>query len=278
MIKNDPYGDLSDKDFKQISDYIYDNYGILLYPKKKLLVKSRLQKRIKKLNLNTYSEYCKYLLNNEDESVEMIDRISTNKTDFFREVSHFHYLREEILKGSSPAINTKGLKIWSAACSSGQEPYSLAMMLEDISNTKKFNFEIMASDISISMLKTAKTAIYPFALINQIPDNYIRKYLLKSKDNSKAQFRIAPEIRSKTKFFFHNLLADKVKYPYNFDVIFCRNTLIYFDRETQAKVISKLLNKLNNNGLLFLGHSESLINMNLNLEVVYPSVYKKNYK
>jgi len=278
MITNDPYGDLSDKDFKQISDYIYDNYGILLYPKKKLLVKSRLQKRIKKLNLNTYSEYCKYLLNNEEESVEMIDRISTNKTDFFREVSHFHYLREEILKGYFKDIDTSGLKIWSAACSSGQEPYSLAMMLDDISKTKKFNFEIMASDISISMLKTAKTAIYPMQLINQIPDNYIKKYLLKSKDNSKAQFRIAPEIRSKTKFFFHNLLSDQIKYPYNFDVIFCRNTLIYFDRETQAKVISKLLNKLNNNGLLFLGHSESLINMNLDLEVVYPSVYKKNYK
>jgi len=278
MITNDPYGDLSDKDFKQISDYIYDNYGILLYPKKKLLVKSRLQKRIKKLNLNTYSEYCKYLLNNEEESVEMIDRISTNKTDFFREVSHFHYLREEILKGYFKDIDTSGLKIWSAACSSGQEPYSLAMMLEDTSGKINFKFEIMASDISISMLKTAKTAIYPLALINQIPDNYIKKYLLKSKDNSKAQFRIAPEIRSKTKFFFHNLLSDKIKYPYNFDVIFCRNTLIYFDRETQARVINKLLNKLNNNGLLFLGHSESLINMNLNLEVVYPSVYKKNYK
>lgn len=275
MIAKDPYGDLSDKDFKMISDYIYDNYGILLYPKKKLLVKSRLQTRIKLLGLNNYAEYCKYLLNNKAESVEMIDRISTNKTDFFREINHFHFLNDEISKGYFSNIKSNGLKVWSAACSTGQEPYSLAMMLSDISENDSFDFNIQATDISKSVLEKAVTAIYPMAVIGQIPEKYIKKYLLKSKNMADAKFRIAPEIRSKVNFSSHNLLEEKINFKNNFDIIFCRNTLIYFDRETQLRVINNLLSKLNNKGLLFLGHSESLINMDLKLKSVYPSVYRK---
>ncbi|PLX10419.1 MAG: chemotaxis protein CheR [Marinilabiliales bacterium] len=275
MIAKDLYGDLSDKDFKMISDYIYDNYGILLYPKKKLLVKSRLQNRIKVLQLKNYSEYCNYLINNKKESIEMIDRITTNKTDFFREVKHFYFLRDEIKKGFFDKIKSDKLKVWSAACSTGQEPYSLAMMLFDILKSEHYDFSINATDISKSVLEKAVLAIYPMALINQIPDNYIKKYLLKSKNNSEAKFRIAPEIRSKVEFSVHNLLDEKINLKHKFDIIFCRNTLIYFDRETQLKVINNLLSKLNNKGLLFLGHSESLINMDLELESVSPSVYKK---
>lgn len=274
MEYHNTYGDLSDKDFQRIGSFIYENYGINLYPHKKTLLKSRLIKRVKHLGLSSYSEYSEYLFNHEEEVIYMIDNISTNKTDFFREPSHFDFLKDHLKNVFAEKSNTD-LLIWSAGCSSGQEAYSLAMMIEDL-RPSNLNFSIYGSDISLSVLKTAKQAIYPFDLLDQIPPLYRKKYLLKSKEVTNPRFRISKELRSKIHFSFYNLLSNESFSDLKFDIIFCRNTLIYFDNETQKAVINNLINHLSNNGLLFLGHSESIINMNLKLDAVHPSVYKKN--
>lgn len=275
------YGDLSDYDFKRLSVFIYDHYGINLYPKKKLLVKSRLQKRIAHLGLKNYSEYCNFLLKSNDgleESIHMIDRISTNKTDFFRESDHFEFLANTLLTDYLKENSSTNLKIWSAGCSSGQEPYTIAMVLSEVKNKFGINFEIFASDISISMLKIANNAVYPFDQLNQIPNQYKKAYLLRSKDRKNPKFRINTTLRNKVHFFHSNLLEEQKSVKEKMDIIFCRNTLIYFDRETQRKVINNLLDKLKPNGYLFIGHSESLINMDFTLEHIFPAVYKNNNK
>ncbi len=273
------YGELKDSDFKRLSTFIYDNYGINLYPQKKVLVKSRLQKRLAKLNISSYTEYCDFVLNNEkgfQEVVHMIDRISTNKTDFFREADHFDYLADTLLKQYVSETGRKKLKIWSAGCSSGEEPYTIAMVLsEEKHNIPLFDYKIYASDISTTVLKKASKAIYSASNLADIPINYHSKYLLISKDKTKKQIRIAPNIRNKVTLFRYNLLSNKSPFNEPLDIIFCRNTLIYFDRKTQERVISSLLSNLQLGGYLFLGHSESLINTSFSLKSVFPAIYKK---
>jgi len=279
MAKNVSYGELLDSDFKRLSEFIYDNYGINLYPQKKVLVKSRLIKRLAKLNFNNYTEYCDFVLNSEQgkkEAVHMINRISTNKTDFFRESDHFDYLTDTLISQYVNQTGRKKLRIWSAGCSSGEEPYTLAMVLsEEKQNIPFFDFKIFASDISTTVLEKANKAIYDTRNLEQIPAIYHNKYLLKSKDKSKQQIRIAANIRNKVTLFRYNLLSNKKPFNQPLDIIFCRNTLIYFDRETQTDVINKLIDNLRPGGYLFLGHSESLINTNFSLESVFPAVYQK---
>ncbi|MFK5857080.1 MAG: CheR family methyltransferase [Bacteroidota bacterium] len=273
------YGELLDKDFKRLGKFIYDNYGINLYPQKQVLVKSRLQRRLSILGMSSYSEYCDYVLKHEhgkEEAIHMIDRISTNKTDFFREDDHFDYLSETLLKYYFAETGKKKLRIWSAGCSSGEEPYTIAMVLsEQKGSIPFFDFSIFASDISTTVLKKAKAAVYPESDLEEIPTVYHSKYLLKSKDKTKKQIRITSNIRNKVKFFRYNLLGSKSPFNKPVDVIFCRNTLIYFDRQTQQRVINHLISNLPIGGYLFLGHSESLINMSFPLKNVFPSVYKK---
>lgn len=279
MDRDSLYGELSDKDFKQLSEFIYVNYGINLYPHKKVLVKSRLQKRLDSLGIRTYTEYCNHVLNKDPErkeAVEMINRLSTNKTDFFREDNHFDYLTNTVINQYLSETQKKKITIWSAGCSSGEEPYTIAMVLNELKpSIPLFKYEIFASDISTSVLQKASLAVYPESVISQIPVKYHSKYLLKSKDKAQKQIRIAPDIRNNVKFFRYNLLNLKHPLKKPIDIIFCRNTLIYFDRQTQQKVVNKLINCLNHNGYLFLGHSESLINMNFPLIHVAASVYKK---
>ena len=204
MDKNKPYGDFFDSDFKQLSEFIYVNYGINLYPNKKVLVKSRLQHRLLKTGISTYKEYCNFVLNGDPdrkEAVEMINRLSTNKTDFFRESHHFDYLTQTLLPSYLPTIEGDKIVVWSAGCSSGEEPYTIAMVLDELKNNNPiFDYSIYASDISTSVLKKASTAIYPGSFISQIPVEYRNSYLLKSKDKLKNQIRISPLLRKKLNF------------------------------------------------------------------------------
>lgn len=279
MDKRLPYGELTDNDFKKLSDFIYNNYGINLYPNKKILVKSRLQKRLLHLGINSYEEYCEFVLNKDSdrkEAVEMINRLSTNKTDFFRESDHFKYITDTLLTDYLPKTVSRKLTVWSAGCSSGEEPYTIAMVLNDLKKKiPQFDYSIYASDISTSVLQKASKAIYSNTVIEQIPFNYRKNYLLKSKNKSKNEIRISPVLRNKIEFFRYNLLNSKLPFKTPLDIIFCRNTLIYFDRQTQKRVVEKLLGCLREGGYLFLGHSESLINISLPLEHVAPSVYRK---
>lgn len=279
MTKNVSYGELLDSDFKRLSKFIYDNYGINLYPQKKVLVKSRLIKRLAKLNFNNYTDYCDFVLKSEQgkkEAVHMINIISTNKTDFFRESDHFDYLTNTIINEYVNQSGRKKLRLWSAGCSSGEEPYTLAMVLyEAKQHIPFFDFKIYASDISTTVLEKASKAIYDTGTLEQIPAIYHSKYLLKSKDKSKEQIRIASNIRNKVTFFRYNILSNKNPFKYPINIIFCSNTLIYFDLKTQANVINKLMDYIRPGGYLFLGHSESLINTDFSLRSVFPAVYQK---
>jgi len=279
MINDLQYGEFRDADFKRLSTFIYDKYGINLYPKKKILVKSRLQRRLKVLGIKSYKDYCDFVINSEggaNESLFMVDRISTNKTDFFREPDHFDFLSNKLIPLYLKETKKTKIEVWSAGCSSGQEPFTLAMVLSEASRNNGFNFNIYASDISYSVLKTANRAIYNYELLGQIPTEYRSKYLLRAKDASNPKIRMAPNIRKKVHFFQHNLLfEERTTIAKKLDIIFCRNTLIYFDRPTQERVLNNLLSKLEPGGYLFLGHSESLINLDISLNHVFPSVYKK---
>ncbi len=266
-------------DFNRLSNFIQQEFGIKLSPMKKTMVEGRLQKRLRALHLNSYNEYCEYLFSNlgEQEIVPMMDLVTTNKTDFFREPGHFSLLQSGLLHELTRRSEARPFKVWSAGCSSGEEPYTLAMVLSEYALTHPFpNFHIHATDISTEVLGIATRAVYPEARVADIPLSLRQKYLLKSKDRTQTTVRIAPEIRSKVQFGVLNFMQEHYEAPNDFDIIFCRNVLIYFDKPTQEQVINKLCKHLRKNGLLFLGHSESITNMDVPLDQLKPTVFKKS--
>jgi len=267
---------LSDSDFAKLSRFIYTQYGIKMPPEKKIMLQSRLQKRLRALCIYSFKDYIDYVFggNNNDEVIHMMDVVSTNKTDFYREPAHFEFLRNTLL----PKIVTtkKQIKIWSAGCSSGPEVYTLGIELSEFANNHQgFDFSILGTDISTQMLKKAISGVYPEEMVEVIPLDLKKKYLLKSKDKAKKLVKVCDNIRKKVKFQRINFIEDQ--YPVNeqFDIIFCRNVLIYFDRETQEKVINKLCNHLKSDGIFFLGHSESITNIHVPLKQIKPTVYCK---
>ncbi len=271
---------MTEADFQKLSSFIYNNYGIKMPPEKRIMLQSRLQKRLRELNITTYKEYIDYLFSKDgmqNELYHMIDMVSTNKTDFFREPSHFEILIQKVLPNLiNEKIISGVIKVWSSASSSGEEPYTLAMVLNEFKNINpKYDFSIYATDISTRMLQKGITAVYPEERVDVIPMNLKRKYLLKSKDITKRTVRIIPALRTKVTFRRLNLMDASYGINEMFDIVFCRNVLIYFDRETQEKVISKICKNLKSGGYFFLGHSESIMNMNVPLKQVSPTVFKK---
>lgn len=247
------------------------------------MFQARLQRRLRELDLLSFDEYASTLLKNQAESAEfnlLADYISTNKTEFFREKEHFQFLSETVIpellkKGSDYEISP--MKIWSAGCSSGQEAYSIAITLEEFIHQKpvRFHYSILATDISVRMLKMANEAIYPMSQVEVLPLSQKHKYFLKSKNPNDQKVRVIKDIRDKVRVAYLNLMDSS--YPQNMlaDVVFLRNTLIYFSHDIQLKVLSKVMNNLKTGGYLFIGHSESLINMNLPILSIAPSVYVK---
>jgi len=267
---------MTDEEFKKFSSFITTNFGIKLPEIKKVMLQSRLQKRLQKLNITSFKKYFDYLFSkgNEQEIINMIDVVSTNKTDFFREPQHFTFLNDEIL----PELvrKKKEIKIWSAGCSSGEESYTLAIVLaEFLKNYKNITYSIFASDISLDILQKAANAIYKEEKVTEMPIEIKKKYLLKSKDRTKPTVRIIPELRRKVNFERINLMEEKYNVNTIFDIIFCRNVLIYFDRTNQEKIINKLCENLIVGGYFFIGHSESLLKMDLPLRQIKPTIFQK---
>ncbi len=267
---------LSDTEFAKLSKFIYTEYGIKMPPEKRIMLQSRLQKRLRALKIYSFKEYIDYVFSKEgtNEIIHMMDVVSTNKTDFYREPAHFEYLRDVILPELCEV--KKSIKLWSAGCSSGPEVYTLAMELSEFAiKNAGFDFSILGTDISTLMLKKAYSAIYVEDMVQMIPLELKRKYLLKSKDKEKKQVRVNQALRKKAKFQRVNFMDDS--YPVNeqFDIIFCRNVLIYFDRDTQEKVINKLCRHLRQGGYFFLGHSESITNIEVPLKHIKPTVYTR---
>jgi chemotaxis protein methyltransferase CheR len=268
--------------FNRLSEFIYNESGIKMPLSKKTMLEARLLKRLRSIGLKTFDEYCSYLFNPhqiDDELVHMLDVVSTNKTDFFREPQHFEYLVDQTipcLLQSSGAGLRRPLMVWSAACSSGEEPYTLAMVFEEIARKiKGFQYLILGTDISTRVLETARKGIYPEDRIIPVPMELRQKYLMRSKDKSRNAVRIVPELRARVKFRRLNFMEEDFGMREKMDIIFCRNVLIYFDRETQEKVINRLCNHLVAGGYLFTGHSETLSGMALPLATVANTVSRR---
>lgn len=272
---------LSNAEFEQLSNFIYTRYGIKMPKVKKTMLQSRLHKRLRALNMTSFKEYIDFVFQkgNQEEIIQMIDVVSTNKTDFYREPAHFDFLNNHILpEFMAQRRYARPMKIWSAGCSSGEEPYTLAIVMNEFkAKNSSFDYHITATDISTRVLQHAVTAIYKEERVDVIPLDQKRKYLLRSKDRTNRTVRVVPALRKKVNFQRLNFMENAYSVADNFDIIFCRNVLIYFDRQTQENVINKICRKLAPDGYFFLGHSESITNMNVPLKQVKPTVFKRKY-
>lgn len=248
------------------------------------MVESRLRKRLRRLNINRFNDYCDFLFSPqgmEEEITFFINVITTNKTDFFREPDHFDYLVQktvpDLIAKNGSGIN-KRLNLWSAASSRGNEAYTIALVLSEFARRRlesNFNFFILATDISTAVLDEARKGIYKHEEIESIPMNLRSKYFLRSKDRSQGLVRVIPALRKKVKFKQLNLMDEDYRLRESMDIIFCRNVIIYFDKETQDALISRLCRHLRRGGYLFMGHSEVLHCKELPLESMAPAIYRK---
>lgn len=280
-LKNIINAKMSMADFNRISNFIYNECGIKLPEAKKVMLQSRLQKRLRELKYTNFSDYCEYVFSkegqNSNEIIYMIDVVSTNKTDFFREPVHFEYLTNYALPEFYRENRVRRpLKLWSAACSSGEEPYTLAIVLSEFAEKHTgFDYSIFGTDISTQILQKAVSAIYKEERISMIPMSLKKKYFLKSKNTAEKLVKVDDSLRKKVTFERLNFMDAYYNVKETFDIIFCRNALIYFNRETQENVINKLCMKLKPGGYFFLGHSESIIGMNVPLHQIKPTVFQK---
>lgn len=271
---------MSTTEFSRLSALVYEQSGIRITTAKKIMLESRLSKRLRTLNMSSYSRYIEFIQTREgqDEIIPMIDAVSTNKTDFFREPHHYDVLVNRclpFLHHQNEGRDKWTLNIWSAACSTGEEPYTLAIVLSEASLQRNIDFSILASDISTHALAKAVAAVYSKERVAGIPQVLLRKYFLKSKDQKHPTVKPVADIRKKVQFCRINFMDTVLDISTMMDVIFCRNVLIYFDRKTQEEVILKLLTRLRTGGFLFIGHSESLYGMTLPLKLIHPTVYQK---
>ena len=272
---------LSDRHFRSIAELVEAEVGIKLPATKRLMLEGRLLKRVRVLDCSDVNEYVDRLFDKENfevELVHLIDCVTTNKTDFFREPSHFDFMRNfavpEILRRRGRG--TRPLKIWSAACSTGMEAYTIAIVLDDlVTSGASFQFSVLGTDISTSVLHLAKTGIYTPEMIAPVPAELARRYFLSSRDPSRDEVRVVPRLRRSTNFMRMNLMDPNYPVDRDVDIIFCRNVLIYFDRPTQQKVVEQLCSHLRPGGYFIVGHSESMIhNDSIVLQQIQPTIFK----
>lgn len=280
-----PLCTMRDHEFEQFSAFIYEEAGIKMPPAKKTLLEARLQKRLKALGLHSFKEYADLVFSGagrEQEIIHLIDVVTTNKTDFFREPHHFDFLVKEAipamqkLSGAGES-SLNPFRIWSAGCSTGEEPYTMAMVLAEYATANAgFRFAITASDICTQVLRSAANAVYVEERTDTIPLPLKKKYLLRSKDRSKGVVRIVPALRSLITFKRVNFMDDQFDIQERQDVIFCRNVIIYFDKQTQAVLMKKFHRQLRPGGYLFIGHSETLNGLDVPFTQVGNTVYRKD--
>lgn len=262
---------LNEQEFKQFSDLIYRIAGISMSPAKKPLITSRLAKRLKHYQLSSYGDYFRFITSaqGKEELQEAVDSLTTNETHFFREPKHFDFLRQRVIPARQAG---RGLRIWSAACSSGEEPYSIAMVLDELLG--KEPWEVVASDISTRVLDKARSGLFPMERLPEIPKPYLTRYCLRGVDEHDGSLLIERSLRDRVRFIAHNLTQPAPRLE-AFDVIFLRNVMIYFDQETKRQVVSRLLPLLRPGGYFLVGHSESLNGVTEELRSVLPAVYRK---
>jgi chemotaxis protein methyltransferase CheR len=271
---------LSSRDLKRLCQLIYEQSGITLSAEKQIMLEGRLKRRLASLHLSYYRDYCEYLFDgtghDAEEMVHLIDAVTTNKTDFFREKTHFDFLADKFLpQFTAREGSARDFLVWSAGCSTGEEPYTLAMVLSEYRQAHPgFRFRVLATDISTAVLAKAELGVFHSDVMRPVPPDLRRKYFMRSRDRESNLLRAVPELRQAIEFRRLNLI-EEFSMPELADVIFCRNVIIYFDRPTQERLFQKFLRQLVDGGYIFVGHSESLHHMNLPLVPVAPALYRK---
>jgi chemotaxis protein methyltransferase CheR len=268
---------VSDRDFTRFQRLIHDEAGIWLAPVKKALLVGRLARRLRDLGLETYGEYYERVVADEAERIRMLDCICTNETHFFREPRHFEFLTGRVFPAwrdeADAGRRARRVRVWSAACSTGEEPYTLAMVLL-ASFPSGWELDVLASDLSTKVLDRAAAGVWPIEKAKEVPEQYLKAYMLRGYGTQEGLMKAGPEIRAIVRFARVNLVGEGWPSGPPFDLVFCRNVLIYFDRTGKVKVVERLLERLDPAGYLFLGHAESLGGFTAAARPVLPTIYQ----
>lgn len=268
---------ISPKEFQLFREYIYETAGIALSNKKVSLVQGRLSKRLRQLGFSTFEEYYEYILEDDSEVWRLIDAISTNVTSFFREPAQWEYLKAHLQK-IRQKNSTKRLRIWSSACSSGEEPYSIAIFLaENLPDFHEWDIKILATDISVEILKKAQRGVYPIRATENLPSYLLVKYFVKKRnERDEIVYEISDSIKKLVIFRIFNLIyGDFSLFSKPFDLIFCRNVMIYFDSPSQQALVSRFAKLLKSGDLLLVGHSEALTKNKEEFLLLQQSIYER---
>ncbi len=280
-LKNQPIDDrLSRRNFERLASYIYDYSGIKMPINKVTMLEGRLRRRLRATDIASFDAYCDFLFEHgglASESVHLIDSVTTNKTDFFREPRHFEYMVAEALPDLLRTFSEKRLRAWSSACSTGAEPYTMAMVLDAYLTraAPDRDFFVLATDLSTEVLQKAQKGIYATELVQPVPPELKSRYVMRPANRHRDEIRISPGLRSRIGFARLNLMD--ASYPVGdlMHIIFCRNVMIYFDKPTQQRVLSRLCSCLAPGGYLFIGHSETVAGYDLPLRQVANTIFKR---
>ncbi len=268
---------ISDADFGTFQALVNREAGIWLSPVKKALLVGRLSRRLRELGVTSWSRYHELVERDEAERIRMLDAITTNETHFFREPRHWEHLAGQVFPAwraeAEAGRRPRRLRAWSAACSTGEEPYTIAMMLLG-AFPGGWDLEVAATDLSTRVLERARQATWPVEKAAEIPEEWLKAFMLKGTGPQAGLMKAGPEIRGLCRFARLNLATDEYP-PGPFDLVFCRNVLIYFDRDTKQRVIERLVDRLAPGGLLFLGHAETLAGYSTRARPVLPTVYAR---
>jgi len=279
FILDDSRIGITDKEFKRFSSLVHREFGIFLPDQKRTLVVGRLQNLLRKMKMKSFTEYIDYVENSKDRSVlsELANRISTNHTYFFRENDHFTYLREKVLPeivARHEAANNHDLRVWCAASSSGEEPYSIVMTLMEYFGKAYSQWQagLLATDISEKVLRLAMEGVYPDDRMQQIPKQLQNKYF---KRHGADRWKVTEQLRNEVTYRRFNLMEKNFPFKKPFDIIFCRNVLIYFDQPTRIALANRMYNVMAKGSYLFIGHSETLGRDQTPFQYICPAVYRK---
>ncbi len=268
--------EITGKEFRQLADYIKANYGIHLKDEKRTLLTGRLHNVLQQAGVNNFTEYYEYIIKDKsgDAVVTLVDKITTNHTFFMREADHFHYFRDKVLPYLAGTVKDKDLRIWCAASSTGEEPYTLAMILDEFFAREKmwWDTKILATDISEKVLNIARRGVYDSDRIAPLPAQWKTGYFKKLDGESHA---VVDKIKNEVIYRKFNLMDSVFPFKKKFHTIFCRNVMIYFDEKTKTQLINKIYNHMEYGGYLFIGHSESINRENTQFKYVKPAVYRK---
>lgn len=267
---------ITEQEFRKLADYIKSNYGIHLKAEKQSLITGRLHNVLLEKNFESFSQYYDYVVKDKtgDAITTLVDKVTTNHTFFMREVDHFYYFRDKVLPYLAATVKEKDLRIWSAGCSTGEEPYTLAMLIDEFFHKEKlfWDTKILATDISSKVLETAKKGIYSSEKIAPLPSHWKGGYF---KPYDHEHYVLSDKIRNEVIYRKFNLMDTIMPFKRKFHVIFCRNVMIYFDAKTKRELVDRLYNMTEPGGYLFIGHSESLSRDETKYRYIMPALYRK---